>query len=365
MKKAPVATFIHQMEPWYGTEEKNAVLAYLDSGGWLMEFKKTEEFEDMIRAHTGARYCSVLPNGTVSLALALMALGVGPGDEVIVPAYTMIATPNAVRMAGATPVFADIDASLCLDPARVREALSRKTKAVMHVSINGRAGRLDVIKKLCRDTGIFLVEDAAQSLGSSYRGLPLGRHGMIGSFSFSAPKIITTGQGGALITDDALLYAKIEKLKDFGRVKPGVDAHDHVGWNFKFTDLQAVFGIEQMKKLPWRIRRKKAMYACYCRELAGVPEVGFIPTLAGVTPWFIDILVPDPLALADYLKTGGIGSRPFYPAVPDQPIYRRTKGSFPVARDAAARGLWLPSSSFLSDADIRRICRRIRAFYRS
>src|SRR3989344_1270245 len=159
--------FINQMEPWYGKEEKNAILKCLNYGGWLMEFKKTEEFEKMICEYTGARYCSIVSNGTISLFLALKALGIKKGDEVIVPDYTMIATPNAVIMAGAKPVFVDVDDSLCLNTELVKKAITPKTKAVIHVSINGRAGDLNKLKKLCKDRGIYLMEDAAQSLGSS------------------------------------------------------------------------------------------------------------------------------------------------------------------------------------------------------
>lgn len=361
MKKT--SPFIPQMEPTYGAEEKRAVAEYLDSGGWLMEFKKTEEFERAICAYTGARYCSVVSNGTITLVLALLAVGVRPGDEVIVPDYTMIATPNAVRMIGATPAFVDVDESMCLDPKLVASAISRKTKAVMHVSVNGRVGRLDALRKICRARHIPLIEDAAQSLGSWYQRKHVGRHGAIGSFSFSVPKIITTGQGGALITDDRALYEKIEKLKDFGRVRAGVDEHDQIGWNFKFTDLQAVFGLAQMKKLPWRVARKKKMFALYKKELARVHEVSFIPTSASVAPWFMDILVPDPKALAAHLKERGIGSRPFYPAIHTQAVYADARVSCPNALRFGAHGLWLPSSSAVTDAQIRKICRAIRDFY--
>jgi len=352
------------MQPWYGKEEKKAIAEYLDSGGWLMEFKKTEKFEKAICAFTGAKYCSVLPNGTVSLVLALMALGIKADDEVIVPDFTMIATPNAVKMVGAIPVLVDVDASLCLNPILVQKAITSKTRAVFHVSINGRAGNLEKIKKICKRNKLFLVEDAAQSLGSTYRGKHLGRHGIIGSFSFSTPKIITTGQGGALITDNRKLYEKIEKLKDFGRIGPGKDIHDQMGWNFKFTDLQAVFGLAQMKKLPCRVKRKKQIYRLYQKLLGDVGQVVFPATdFTQVAPWFIDIMVPNPGALSAYLKKQGIGSRAVYPAVHTQAIYRKAKGKFPVALNFAAHGLWLPSSSALSDADIRRICRCMRDYF--
>lgn len=352
------------MEPWYGKEEKRAILDYLSTGGWLMEFKKTEEFEQAICDFTGAKYCSVLPNGTISLSLAMLAVGIGPGDEVIVPDYTMIATPNAVRLIGAKPVLVDVDESLCLDPKLVSRAITKKTKGVMHVSINGRAGKLQELKELCKKKNILLLEDAAQSLGSFYKGKHLGRHGVIGSFSFSVPKIITTGQGGALITDDSKLYGKIEKLKDFGRVAPGKDVHDALGWNFKFTDLQAVLGLAQIRKLENRVERKKRMYAQYQKFLKGVPQIRFIPTnIKEVSPWFMEIMVPDPAALATYLKEQGIGSRAFYPAIHTQKVYSHIKGTFPVATETGKHGLWLPSSSFLTQAEIKKICLAVKNFF--
>lgn len=330
-----------------------------------MEFKKTEEFEKMICDFTGAKYCSVLPNGTISLVLALMALGIKEGDEVIVPDFTMIATPNAVLMAGAKPVLVDIDEdSLCLNPELVKKSITSKTKAIFHVSINGRSGRLTELKKLCRDKKVVLIEDAAQSLGSFYRHKHLGRHGLVGSFSFSVPKIITTGQGGALITDSKDIFEKIEKLKDFGRVKAGMDWHDQIGWNFKFTDLQAVLGTAQMKKLPKRVKLKRDIYARYQSYLKGIKEIQFIPTdLKNVSPWFIDVLVSDPLALQNYLKTKNIGSRTFYPAIHSQPVYRVYGNNFPVATKIAKHGLWLPSSSFLTKSDIKYVCEQVRNFY--
>ena len=354
------------MEPWYGKEEKEAILEYLDSEGWLMEFKKTEEFEKEICGFTGAKYCSVLPNGTVTLFLALMALGIKKGDEVIVPDFTMIATPNSVVMVGATPVLVDIDEdSLCLNPELVAKAITLKTKAVFHVSVNGRAGRLAELKKLCREKKIPLIEDAAQSLGSFFNGKHLGRHGLMGSFSFSVPKIITTGQGGALITDSKKIYEKIEKLKDFGRVKAGVDWHDQIGWNFKFTDLQAVLGLAQIKKLAKRTGLKKEIYAFYQKYLKEVEQVKLIQTdLKNVSPWFIDVLVPEPLALQSYLKTKNIGTRLFYPAVHTQPIYQYVKGYFPVTTKITEHGLWLPSSAFLKKSDIKYICQCIKDFYK-
>jgi perosamine synthetase len=357
--------FINQMEPWYGEEEIGAITEYLRSGGWIMEFKKTRELEQLICDYTGAKYCSIVANGTISLFIALKAIGVKQDDEVIVPDYTMIATPNSVILAGAKPVFVDVDDSMCLDVEKVEEAITPKTKAVMHVSINGRAGKLKGLKELCDEKGIILIEDAAQSLGSFYQGKHLGNWGAIGSFSFSVPKIITMGQGGALVTNDEELYKKICKIKDFGRISGGLDIHDEFGWNFKFTDMQSVFGIEQMKKLPSRVERKKEIGKMYKKLLDGIEQVKQIETnFNEVAPWFIEILVEDPEKLRDYLKSQNIGTRVFYPAIHTQEIYKETKGNFPKALYFSQRGLWLPSSSQLSDEEIFYVCGKIKDYYK-
>ena len=357
---------INQMEPWIGEEEKRAIVEYLDSGGWLTEFKKTREFEQMIADYVGSKYASVVNNGTVSLVIALMALGIGEKNEVIVPDYTMIASANAVVLVGAKPVLVDIDrTNLCLDLDLVVEAITPKTKAIILVTINGRYPEMKKFVKFANDHTLFLIEDAAQSLGSRYNGKQLGTFGDVGSFSFSAPKVITTGQGGTLVTDNEELYQKILKIKDFGRVQGGVDYHETMGYNFKFTDLQAVIGIEQVKKLDWRVERKKEMYKLYKDLLEDVNEIEFIDTnLKDTSPWFIDILVRegkkerDKLAL--FLDEREVGTRPFYPAIHTQPPYSWVKGDFANAEYVSERGLWLPSASFLSNEDIERICKEIK-----
>ena len=362
---------INQMEPWIGEEEKRALIEYLDSGGWLTEFKKTREFEQMIADYVvGSKYVSVVNNGTVSLVVAIMALNIKGEDEVIVPDYTMIASANAVILAGAKPVLVDIDrTNLCLDLDTVEEAIAPRTKAIMLVTINGRYPEMEKFVEFANDNDLFLIEDAAQSLGSRYNGKHLGTFGDVGSFSFSAPKVITTGQGGALVTDDEELYHRILKIKDFGRSQGGVDYHETMGYNFKFTDLQAVIGIEQMKKLDWRVKRKKEMYKLYKDLLEDVEGIEFIDTnLEDTSPWFIDILVRegkeerDRLALS--LDKKGVGARPFYPAIHTQPPYSHVKGDFKNSEYISTRGLWLPSASFLNDEDIERVCTEIKNYFR-
>jgi perosamine synthetase len=251
---------------------------------------------------------------------------------------------------------------LCLDLDLTEAAITPRTKAIMLVSINGRAPDMHRAQDIARKHNVYLIEDAAQSLGARWQGRHLGTFGAIGSFSFSAPKIITTGQGGALVTNDNDLAEKIRQIRDFGRRQSGVDFHLSIGYNFKFTDLQAVIGIEQMKKLDWRVKRKKEMFALYRELLKDVEQVTFLPTTDEVPPWFIDILVPDPVGLREHLKQHEIDSRPFYPAIHSQPAYN-WPGSYPNAEYAAKHGLWLSSSSFLTDDDIGSICEVIREFY--
>jgi perosamine synthetase len=360
---------INQMEPWLGPEEKQAVNQYLESGAWLTEFKKTREFEKMIADYTGSKYVSVVSNGTAALVVSLIAQGIGKGDQVIVPDYTMIASANAVLMAGAEPVFVDINPeNLCLDYELTKQAINDKTKAIILVTINGRYPEIEKFVELAKEKGLFLLEDSAQSLGCFYKGKHLGTFGNAGTLSFSSPKVITTGQGGAIMTDDLNLYQNVLKIKDFGRKQSGIDLHEMIGYNFKFTDLQAVIGIEQMKKLAWRVERKKEIYTKYYELLKNVPGIKFIKTdLKNTSPWFIDMLVDSEKRdlLISFLNDNQVGSRSFYPAIHTQKPYSYIKGDFDNSDKISKQGLWLPSSSFLKNDDIVRICNLIAEFIKS
>ena len=359
--------FIMQMRPWFGAEEKKAVCDYMDEDGFITEFKRTEQFEQMIAAYTGAKHCVVVNNGTISLTLATMACGIVAGDEVIVPNFTMIATPNSIKMFGAVPVFVDVEPeTLCLDISKVETAITDKTKAIMLVSANGRYPKvgIEAFEVLAKARGIRLIEDSAQSLGSFY---PDGRHmgtvGDVGSFSFSAPKIISTGQGGCVITNDEVIANKLRRLKDFGRSGGGNDVHDEIGFNFKFTELQACIGIEQMKKLTWRVERKKEILKRYRSNLNGVSGITFFDQdMSCTTPWFIDVLAEDRESLQSALKLAGVGTRVMYPPINKQKAYQ-VAGEHPVSELVGEKGLWLPSAGQLIDEEIDRICTAIREFY--
>jgi perosamine synthetase len=279
----------------------------------------------------------------------------------------MIASANAVRLAGGKPILVDVDSeNLCLDLNLARQAVTDRTRAIIYVSLNGRCHNMDLVSTLAEETNVILLEDAAQSLGCRYKGKHLGTFGKCGAFSFSTPKIITTGQGGAVVTDDEELRRRMLLIKDFGRPKSGVDYHLTLGYNFKFTDLQAVIGIEQIKKLDWRLNRKKEMYKIYFDLLERTPGIRFVDTdLKDTAPWFIDIIVEGKRdQLAASLQKSGIGTRPFYPAIHTQPPYGNSGSQFPNSEHLATNGLWLPSSTRLEDEDIKWTCSEIDAYMR-
>jgi perosamine synthetase len=359
--------FIMQMRPLFGDEEKAAMAAYMDEDGFLTEFKKTQAFEEAIADYTGAKHCIVTNNGTISLTLAALACGVEAGDEVLVPNYTMIATPNSVKMFGAVPVFVDVEPeTLVMDVAAAEASITPRTRALMLVSANGRAPKAGIaaFEALCAKHGLTLIEDSAQSLGSCYPdGTHVGLKGAVGSFSFSMPKIISTGQGGALVTNDDSIAARLRRLKDFGRSGGGNDIHDTIGYNFKFTEMQAVIGLEQMKKLPARVTRKREIWRRYAAGLEGVTGISmFAQDLETTTPWFYDTLAEDRAALMDHLKARGVGTRVMYPPINRQVAYN-LPGTHPVSDMVGDKGLWLPSMVQLTDDQVDRITAEIRAFY--
>jgi len=357
---------IPQMEPWFDEAEGLALYYYMKNNRY--DFSANSELEKRLADYTGAAYATLSVNGTFTLTLALLALDLKPGDEVLVPAFTMIATPNSCLLVGIKPVLVDIEPqTLCMDMEKAAKSITPKTKAMIYVPLNGRSGNMDSVVKFAKDHNLFLIEDAAQALGSYWQGKHLGTFGDIGSFSFSIPKIITTGQGGALITDNKAFHEKISLLKNFGQTSQQ-DIHDYIGWNFKFSNILAVVGIEQFKKLPWRVKRRKEIFKRYYENLRHIPEIEFIKTdPESTTLWCIDIFVPEPEKLADFLKKQNINTRLCYPAINTQKIYRQeyTGKSFPIAEHYSSRGLWLPSATQLSDKEIDYITGNIKEFYSS
>lgn len=362
-----IVHLIPQMVPWFDEREQRAMSDYMSSGGFLTEFTKTKEFEESLQKYTGSKHVVVVSNGTVSLWMMLMALEISNGDEVIVPNYTMIATANSIRAVGAKPIFCDVEEStLCLDFEAIKSKVTPNTKAIFLVNANGRypSYPIEELLEYCELRDIKLLEDSAQGLGSFYPGgSHVGTLGIMGSFSFSVPKIITTGQGGAVVTNDSILAGKLRKIKDFGRLRGGIDLHDSFGLNFKFTDMQAVIGLVQMEKLDERVKLKKVIWKKYSDLLRDIPEIKLFPhDLVLTAPWFIDAIVQDRDDLMVFLKARGIGTRRMYPPINQQETYR-VEGSFPKSEYVGKHGIWLPSQAQLSFEHIEFICDAVREFY--
>ncbi len=355
--------YIHQIEPYLTVAEQRAVGEYLRSGGWLTEHKATHDFEAQTKLILGAQYAVAVPNGTIGLYLALSAALPRTGCRIGVPAYTMVATINAVVWAGMTPVLLDIDpATGCLDPAALEKA--EHLDGVLYVAINGRSGDMDQIVDICATKQIVLIEDACQAFMSAHMYQMCGTFGVVGVYSMSPHKVITTGQGGLVVTNDDQIYKKIKIMKDFGREKPGVDKHPYFGLNFKFTDLQAIIGIQQLNIINYRIRRKLQIFYRYAENLPKNMEL--LPLRPGNVPWFVDLLCADQATrdrLQQYLEEKKIGTRAFYPSLNQQPsLFEFSKKSYPNAEKFSARGLWLPSSIGLTDEQLDYIFTALNTF---
>ncbi len=364
---------INQIEPSLDKEEKKELMSVIDSG-WFTEASKTKEFEDVFAKFVGSKYASVVTSGTTALYVGLKSLGIGRNDEVIVPDLTFIASPNSVEMTGAKPILVDIESnSLNLDLEKVTKLISKRTKAIMPVDFNGRSANIQELREIATKNDLLLIEDACHAIGSYYGNKHMGTLSDVGIFSFSTPKIITTGQGGMIVTDNKDVYEKCIAIKDFGREKGAKKdmrkAFDHptIGYNFKFTEFQAAVGIAQMRKLRKRILKKKALFKKYHELLSSSYQIEFIETnLDKVTPWMIDVLVQSKSLsnkLIDYLKTKRIETRIFYPPVHRQKPYRQPDSKYKISSDISDRGLWLPSSVTLTDLELENICNEIQKFF--
>lgn len=353
---------ILQTRPNFDMKEADAVYEYMKGDNFFTEYKYTTEFENKLSEFIGSKYCVAVNNGTLSLLLALMALNIGSGDEVIVPNYTMIASINSIKAIGATPIICDVDnQTFTLSLDIIKRYVNSKTKAIMHVSLNNRTKNLEEISKYCNSNNIFLIEDAAQSLGCFLNGKHIGTFGIIGSFSLSTPKIISTGQGGFLVTDNYDIYKKMCMIKNFGRKEGGIDNFEIFGLNFKFTDIQAIIGIEQMKKINDRIFRMKEIFNIYYQQLKDVVTI-LKPQNEEWFPWFIEIIVDDRENLINFLKIHNIQTRKTYPQISSTPMYYNNN-EYINSKYISDKGLFLPSHTLLEDKQINYICDIIKVFY--
>ena len=360
--------FIPVYTPLLNGREEKYVLDAVRSG-WISSLGRyVNRFEEDFARFCGVRNAVSVSNGTVALHLALHALGIGPGDEVIVPSLTFVATANAVHYTGATPVFADVDATTwCIDPADVARRTTSRTRAIMPVHLYGHPAPMDELRALAEEHDLLIVEDAAEGHGAQIGERMAGSLGDIAAFSFYANKIVTTGEGGMLTTDDDALAARCRMLRDHAMPPQRRYWHDEVGFNYRMTNLQAAVGVAQMERIASLIARKRAIAARYIERLSGLPGLTLPAERPGCTSvyWMVSLLVEPPFpltrdALILALREQGIDSRPFfYPLDMLPPYFSPTPR--PVSLQLSGTGLNLPSSPALTDAQVDYICAAICA----
>ena len=350
---------IYQIKPVIGNKAKKSLINYVKRDNWITEHKVTENFEKKFSKFTNSKYCICFPNGTITMSSILDCLDLKKNDEVLVSNYTMVATANVAKFVGLKLNLVDIsNKDLCMSPVDLLKKINKKTKVVIYTQMNGRVGQIESIKKICKKNNIFLIEDAAHAIGSYNKGIHVGNSGIASSFSFSMPKLITMGQGGAVITNNSKLASKLRLYKNFGRKKSGEDVHNYLGYNFKITDMQSILGLEQLKDINLRIRKKKAIFVRYKNNLKNNSKIKFFDVEKNETPWSVDIYLKDVSKLKKILKKNKILTRYVYPPLNSQKIYKNFK-NLPISSYYCNRGLWLPSSLDLKNQEIDKICKLI------
>ena len=354
---------INQVEPLLTKNDAKTVYDYLLSGGWVTEHGVTRDFETKIKNFVNRKHAVAVPNGTIAIYLALLASNIKKGDRVAVPNITMIATVNAIIWAGATPVLVDVGKDLTMSFEKLID--TPKIKAVIFVPLNGRTTNGIEIEKWCKENNVVLIEDSAHALGSKYpNGKSCGNLGDLSVFSFTPHKIITTGQGGMVLTDNKKFEKELIKLKTFNRRKDKMDWHDGFGLNFKITDMQSALGISQFSTLLKRIESKRKIHSLFRKVNSEYFKIGSF--LEHEVPWFIDLFSTtkkDLNRLKKLLSKNNIETRVSYPALSKQKYLRDVPmQDLSYSEKIHEKILWLPSSVDLDEKSISKIIRVINKY---
>jgi len=358
--------------PIVGEKELSYVTEAVLSGWISSQGKYIGLFEQMFASFCRVKHAVAVSNGTVALHLALTALGIGSGDEVIVPALTFIATANAVRYCHADPVFVDIHrGNWNINPDLIEEAITPKTKAIIPVHLYGQPCDMERIKKIADQHHLWVVEDAAEAHGAEYQGCRVGSIGHVGCFSFYGNKIITTGEGGMVITNDDMIAEKLGILRDHGMNPSRRYWHEVVGFNYRMTNMQAAIGVAQMERCKQIMEAKERVQKRYDAHI-NFDYFEQPKTLSGAQPvcWLYTLLVKNAKEqsardnLIKYLKLLDIDSRPVFYPLPAMPPYydEKWKKKFPVALHIAECGFSLPSSTDLDEKTIMRIAESLISY---
>jgi len=334
-----------------------------------------DRFEKAFAEYLGVRYAMTLPSCTSAIHLALLALGVGPGDEVIVPDATWIASAAPITYVGATPVFADIDErTWCLSAKSFEACITPKTRAVIAVDLYGNVPDLDAIEEIARRRGIVVVEDAAEAIGSEYRGRKTGSFGAASVFSFHGSKTLTTGEGGMLVTNDEKLLARAQFLRDHGRTPGDKMFFNHeVAYKYKMSSMQAALGLAQLERIEELLEHKRRIFKWYEEELTGIEGITLNSAAPNTSPvyWMVTIVLDPKFALSkerlmELMSERNIDCRPFFHPLSSIPAYRETEQAAAararnvVSYRIAPYGLNLPSALNMTEEKIRTVCETLR-----
>lgn len=355
-------------QPSLAGNEKKYVIDCLDSTWISSKGKYINEFETSFAKYIGIQHAASVSNGTVAIHLALIALGIGPGDEVIVPTLTYIASVNPIVYTGATPVFVDsLHSTWQMDPEDVRKKITNKTKAIMAVHLYGHACDMDELSKIAKEYDLFLIEDCAEAIGSKFKDQHVGTFGDIATFSFFGNKSITTGEGGMVVTNDETLYQRAIHFKGQGLAKHRQYWHDVIGYNYRMTNICAAIGLAQLEQVDSFLSRKKEIAAMYTAGFKDI-EIEFHTGGQNITHsyWMCSILVSNAEKrepLRDHLALNGIETRPLFYPVHTMPMYAGKFQRHIVAENLGWRGINLPSYPGMRDEDVAEVVSAVKSFY--
>jgi perosamine synthetase len=372
-----MADFIPVNQPLLNGNEKQYLNECIDTGWISSEGPFIQKFESAFASRVKRDYGIAVSNGSAALDAAVVALGIGPGDEVILPTFTIISCGAAIARAGATPVVVDADpATWNMDVTAIAAKITPRTKAIMIVHIYGLPVDVDPILKLAHQHGLWVIEDAAEMHGQTYKGQPCGSFGDISTFSFYPNKHITTGEGGMIVTNDQHLAERCRSLRNLCFQPQQRFVHEELGWNLRMTNLQAALGLAQLERLDEFVARKRHMGQLYTHLLSDIPEIELplaTTSYADSIYWVFGIVLKEsvPFDATEAMKQLGqhhIGSRPFFWPMHEQPVFRKRglfEGeSYPVAERLARRGFYIPSGLALTEPQIQQVANAVQAILR-
>lgn len=341
---------------------------------WISSTGKfVDKFEKKFAKICGVKHAIAVTNGTVAIHLALLAYDVKPGDEIIVPSFTYIATANAVKYVGATPIFVDVDEdNWCMDPQKIEKIITPKTKGIIAVNLYGHPADMDEINKIAKKHKLFVIEDAAESHTATYKGIPTGGLGNIGTFSFYGNKIFTSGEGGAITLNDDKLAEKIRILKG-----QGMDPNRRyfflvIGYNYRMTNLSAAIATAQLERKTEILKKRNSIFKLYTEQLSEIEGISLQPKKdwATIAPWFYSITIDSKKYgmsrdnLMNLLEKKGVETRPFFIPIHSLPPYKKEYKSvdkdLPVTNKLSKIGMNLPTHNNLTANDIEYICKLIK-----